>query len=703
MSAPNLETPAECLDRVLASHVFAQADRLRELLRFLVNKSLAGEASALKESLIGIEVFGRDPGYDPKVDNIVRTSARRVRAKLEEYYESEGRDDAIRIEVPKGSYVAIFQPVEGRHSTTPTETFVPPPARPVRVIQTVSLLFALAAAIWLAATLARRKEPPSWHSRPFANSTGYQSYPAFSPDGKEVAFDWDGPNQGTRQIYVQGVNSQSPTQITTGVHDDRRPEWSPDGRQLAFTEVGPNANKIYIASANGENKRYLVSLRSNGPWLCNEPRISWSPQGDRLATVEQFSSNSTCAVALVDIRSGRKQWLTYPKVGELSDLEPAFSRDGKSVAFLRESSASIAEIYVVPSAGGNPRRVTFDEREVRGFSWAADGASFIVSSRRQGNFLNLWEMPLRRGVATPLTEGPLSLGFPSASPKGDRIAYMNYRDDVNIWRFDGSNQKWIASRGTDWSPQYSPDGRKIAYVSGRLGNLDIWICDSDGRNATRITDFVKYPAGSPVWSPDGRRLAFDVRVSGASHVYLSDLTSKKPPYRLTNGTLNEALPNWSRDGKFLYFVSSRNGAQNIYRVSISGGEPVEITQSGGLRGMESFDGRYLYFTKGQVGGIWRMELNQASTKEELILADLPVMRWDDWTLGAKGIYYLSFGPSKAELGSLLLMELPSRNIRQLGQTQGAAQNGGLSVLPGGNAVLYSQLDEWGSDILFLEH
>ncbi|MGC2661601.1 MAG: hypothetical protein WA324_26905, partial [Bryobacteraceae bacterium] len=183
MSAPNLETPAECLDRVLASHVFAQADRLRELLRFLVIKSLAGEAATLKESLIGIEVFGRDPGYDPKVDNIVRTSARRVRAKLEEYYQGEGRDDAIRIEVPKGSYVAIFQPVGGRqsvsapallieHSTIPAETFVPPPTLPLRVIQTVSLLFALAAAVWLAITFARRKEPPSWHSLPFANSTG---------------------------------------------------------------------------------------------------------------------------------------------------------------------------------------------------------------------------------------------------------------------------------------------------------------------------------------------------------------------------------------------------------------------------------------------------------------------------------------------------------------------------------------------------
>jgi TolB-like protein len=98
------------LEKVLASSPFATADRLRRFLCYIVEQALAGEADSLKEYSIGVEVYGRKPDFDPRVDAIVRVEASRLRGKLREYYESAGREDPIRIELPKGTYVPLFTP-----------------------------------------------------------------------------------------------------------------------------------------------------------------------------------------------------------------------------------------------------------------------------------------------------------------------------------------------------------------------------------------------------------------------------------------------------------------------------------------------------------------------------------------------------------------------------------------------------------------
>src|SRR5262245_10139157 len=97
------------LDKILTSEVFARADRMSRFLRFIVQETLKGQGAQLKEYLIGVEVFDRGAAYDPRTDPVVRGEARRLRAKLMEYYEHEGKDDAIRIQLPKGSYAVVFQ------------------------------------------------------------------------------------------------------------------------------------------------------------------------------------------------------------------------------------------------------------------------------------------------------------------------------------------------------------------------------------------------------------------------------------------------------------------------------------------------------------------------------------------------------------------------------------------------------------------
>ena len=122
------------LNRVLSSRVFIHSHRIRRFLQFVVEECLFGRQHRLKEYLIGLEVFNRRDAFDPRVDSIVRVEARRLRAKLEEYYRTEGREDDLRILLRKGSYVPIFEyrsassngtPWSARHSLRRSITVAP--------------------------------------------------------------------------------------------------------------------------------------------------------------------------------------------------------------------------------------------------------------------------------------------------------------------------------------------------------------------------------------------------------------------------------------------------------------------------------------------------------------------------------------------------------------------------------------------------
>jgi TolB-like protein len=158
--------PAEAvraeLDRVLASKGFQNAGRLSRLLRHVTEKTLAGEADQLKEYAVGIDVFDRDASYDPRVDSIVRVEAGRLRSRLDEYYANGGVTSEIRIDLPRGRYVAQFTRRAPASSAEPgvtgIESRAPSPGpRRLFIVLAGAILIIAALAIWL-----------SWRSRPAA-------------------------------------------------------------------------------------------------------------------------------------------------------------------------------------------------------------------------------------------------------------------------------------------------------------------------------------------------------------------------------------------------------------------------------------------------------------------------------------------------------------------------------------------------------
>jgi TolB-like protein len=107
--APTNTAVSSELEKILASEQFLSAGRLGPFLRYVVDRTIAGEGGTLKEPVVGVAVFGRAPDYDPRTDPIVRVEARRLRARLDEYYKSSGKDDPVVIELPKGTYAPVFR------------------------------------------------------------------------------------------------------------------------------------------------------------------------------------------------------------------------------------------------------------------------------------------------------------------------------------------------------------------------------------------------------------------------------------------------------------------------------------------------------------------------------------------------------------------------------------------------------------------
>jgi serine/threonine-protein kinase len=106
------------LDRVLGSRIFAHSARLGRFLKFGVESALAGRTD-VNEYSIGVDVFGRDTSFDPRIDPIVRVDARRLRTKLREYYDGEGADDRLEICLPLRTYVPVFRTRDGQPAPAP--------------------------------------------------------------------------------------------------------------------------------------------------------------------------------------------------------------------------------------------------------------------------------------------------------------------------------------------------------------------------------------------------------------------------------------------------------------------------------------------------------------------------------------------------------------------------------------------------------
>jgi len=441
-------------------------------------------------------------------------------------------------------------------------------------------------------------------------------------------------------------------------------------------------------------------------------RPSWSPDGKFLALVDRNTPQAPYSIFLLTVDTGEKRRLSSPPKEYDGDFAPKFSPNGRDLAFGRSSSSVSSDLYVVSltndgMARGEPRRLTFEGR-VGGLDWTEDNRKLIFSwYQSHGSGINLWTIPVFGGTPERLAVAGENAANPSVSRAGSRLVYEGRAYDSNIWRIPGPNStdrtvptKFIASTQWELEPQFSTDGKKIAFSSGRSGSGELWVCDPDGHNPVQLTTFGGPEAGSPRWSPDSRWIAFDNPSAGNLGIYVISADGGVPR-RLTSETSNEARPSWSRDGQWIYFGSNRSGAWQIWKAPAHGGAAVQVTNNKGAQeAFESSDGKSVYYAKLDAPGIWKVPVEGG--EEIQVLKDA---RWSLWALPAEGIYFFELNnPAGPPLKFYNFATSQTTVHREFSKE--TRVNGGdtaLSVSPDGRWILYTQLDQLGSDLMLVEN
>jgi Tol biopolymer transport system component len=440
------------------------------------------------------------------------------------------------------------------------------------------------------------------------NTPWIEGYPSISPDGRNIIFASDSNND--RNIYVQRVGGKNLTNLTPNSKEsDTMPAYSPDGKFIAFrSERSPNG--IYLMEETGENVRRIADFGFHPSWTSDGQKIIVS---DKAAAIHTVHTVPNSALWTIDVKSGEKQKLET--TGDA--IMPNCSPNGQRIAFWYVADGKLPNIATIPTAGGEPVVVAESDASDWNPVWSPDGKNLYFSSDRGGS-MNLWRVALDEktgqqtsepesvttpskylrhitisrdgktigyvryesqsnvqsipfdartlkvtGEATYITRGDREIGNPNLSPDGEMFVVRNpTRTQEDLVVFDKKGENWrnlTDDKFRERIPRWSPDGKKIAFYSDRSGQYQIWMINADGANLTQLTFSDKTAAMAPVFSPDGSRLAFTEVGEKLQSSRILDLSKSWPeqtPQNLPAPPENKSysVRDWSKDGKKLLYI-----------------------------------------------------------------------------------------------------------------------------------------------------
>jgi Tol biopolymer transport system component/DNA-binding winged helix-turn-helix (wHTH) protein len=590
-----------------------------------------------------------------------------------------------------------------------------PPARPAfakAILIGLSLLAIVAAGLLgyrgLHNQARRTAQSPAGSAFPHMRITRLTSLPgqywdpAFSPDGKQIAFLWDGENPVNGDLYMQLVGGQKPLRLThTSTGRMCCADWSPDGRQITFGRCDDNGGWVFTVPALGGSERKLTDAACQFGFA---GYAKWTADGKSLVLADRCTPDSSPGIVVLSLETGERRCLHSPSANEDGDSDLVLSPDQKTVAFLG-GGTGISGIDTVALSGGNLRHLTSEPISWTNYTlmWSPDGKYIAFESRD-------------RMARVPISGGPVEFTavYPklgTLSPDGRRLAYvepgMVWRSPPVVWRAKLANaggkivsqSSVLVSATGNSSAQLSPSQQQLVFESIRSGTDQIWKSNADGSDPLQLTFFDTGYAGTPRWSPDEKWIAFDFHSTAPSRIYLIDSEGRNLR-RLSLGSNADCVPSWSRDGKTLYFASNRSGNWQLWRREISTGKETKITQHGGFAAFESYDAKTLYYSKLDRGGIWKVPVGGG--QEELVTDSLHVEYWGHFAVTENGLY---LADTEAKGGpAILYYNFQTRRLSPIlvFEKSPVPNTPNLAASRDGRTLLYAQVEFENSTISMVE-
>jgi Tol biopolymer transport system component/DNA-binding winged helix-turn-helix (wHTH) protein len=567
-------------------------------------------------------------------------------------------------------------------------------ARRRKVLYGVAGVLGVIAAVGAAVLLTRGGSPDASNLKvdPRTSLIGREVAPALAPNGDVLLFAWNGDSGsgGRFDLYSKRLDSERLLRITRDPAVAIHPTWASDGARIAFARQTDRDSGIYLVAPTGGSERLLVTAR-----FLDEPfmQLSWSPDRRRIA-YGALAADGWSHVHLIDVADAKARVLDRPEACADAGL-PAFSPDGRTLAFLCTRSSAVFEVYVLDLTTGMQHSIASIEGYPQGLVWPPQGDALFVASDA-GADSGLWRVTLRGHSSRLLrSEGPLGPGIAAAD---GHIDFVREHRSFDISRADlaapgSASQSLIASTHTQLVPEYSPDGAHIAFESTRSGSSEIWLADGDGGNPVKLTSFNGPQTGAPGWCADGRRLAFDSRASGTSAIYILDLPAGRP-HPLKTTLQNLSIPVWSSDCRW---IIASNGRTTLYRVPASGGSAERFTEKRAYRAVVS--GPRVIFNVAADSGVELWSKPVEGGDEAPLVGMAPLRYSDSWTATSRGIYYTGWNGKEPIVS---FYDFASRQTHVVRTMQGPlAPLGGLgiSVSKDERWLLYTRVQQSDSDIM----
>jgi Tol biopolymer transport system component/DNA-binding winged helix-turn-helix (wHTH) protein len=556
----------------------------------------------------------------------------------------------------------LIAPVRRGGASEPAAPSLPPPAgeskdsplqsRRYGFIATLSISLAvvLGAVVYVLASRQAPIEAPSSSVRFVAMTSGpfNEVDPAISPDGARLAFAirQEGRDAGPADLYVTDGPGRSPAQLTAHPADDRYPAWSHDASMLAFVRIDGSTCDIMIMTLADRRERRIASCGN-----FEEPRLTWTKDGDWL--VESFAPGPDpirgWQIARVSTSTGVRETLTLPTPGTLGDYNPSVSPDGTRIAFVRGINGATADLHMVSISGGAPTRVTWDNQDLVGVDWSADSRSLIYATDRAGGY-TIWRVGIDGGDPQLVVGGAAKLKHPSVARATGRVTYESWSYEINLWetpivdRLDLEGDLTSTKRPTvrtsdQWnhSPDLSPDGTRLAFISTRSGGAEIWTAARDGSSARQLSSFGRASMRAPRWSPDGKTILISAAVNGQPDLYTFDAVTGVMA-RVTDDQDDEVAPSWSHDGASIMFGARVGGTWQLMQLRTADRSRRQLSVDGGYAAQPSPDGATILFTRLEHQGIWSMPA--AGGQATLLVPGVRAAETLNWRAAPSGIYYI---------------------------------------------------------------
>ena len=308
------------------------------------------------------------------------------------------------------------------------------------------------------------------------------------------------------------------------------------------------------------------------------------------------------------------------------------SPDGELIAF-KSAKSGTYDIWTVPTAGGEPRRLTTMPGREMAPQFSPDGRWIVFQSDFGGvNVRDLYLVAADGGEPVRLTEHPLSDTSPSWSPDSTKIYFstgMYFDSSVAVIDVRTKQITRVGSGGG--APHLSPDGNSIVLTRNPKprdddqSNQDIYVMSASGGDARLLTpDTFDALDRTPVWSPDSSKIAFISDRNGWNNLGVIDVETGRSRMLLTEA-IEHSEPRWSPDGQSLTFTKNLDYQYHIFKIPAGGGEAVQLTEKGGVSGGSSATGQ----TRGN--HMWHPSGGQI-----IYYHSDPTMTGDIWIMSASG-------------------------------------------------------------------